>query len=337
MLGSRCAWVSLYTLIGTRRQKGSAEGKTARQLPHFPEASVIEQPSRGAPLQQVPFSDVAHDDRFQTSFYSHARYYSLVARQNHPFRIPWFIRRCCEEYGLGKPASGLELGCGPALHSIDFVEQDVRMSALDISPEMLEIAAENALARGVSVDLVLGNLIRYEVSEPFDFVMSLGLNSSHVLTNEEMLEHLASVAASLKPGGLYFIELEFVAFGPRMTFRALEPPWILYDTQPALYAAQGAADGLRVTFLWGGPEAYYDPIRQIFRSTNSIVLERAGEREVIERSSIGKIYMPLELRCLVACTGDLELVEWYRDYYPSATFGGHPEADRYIAVIRRRR
>lgn len=285
--------------------------------------------------EQVPYADIIQKDRYLTSFYSNARLYSIVAKHNYAFRQVWFVLNCCEDFGRWPVRSGLELCCGPALHAINLAEEGVSMIGMDNSPEMLEIARENAAERNADLRLVRGNMITYRTSPPVDFAINLGLNTSYILSNEEMIEHLHAVADSLNPGGLYIVDMEFLVYRVATKVIRHEPPWIVYETQPS-FVARAPHDGLMITIQFGDTTSYYDPIRQLFRGKDFIRLERGTESQVIETEAVGKVYFPLEFRALIAQTGRFDFIEWYDEYYMSSKFGGDPDVAGYIVVMQRR-
>jgi SAM-dependent methyltransferase len=293
------------------------------------------QPDGSQERQRVPFEDVTDADRFLRSFYSHAELYSIVAKQNYSLNICWFLLGVCQDLGLHPIGSGLELACGPALVAVDLAALGIRMSGVDTSPEMLEVARKNAEDRQVSLSLYEGDMISFRATDPVDLVISLGYNSGHILTNDEMLSHLDAVADSLRPGGLYVLDLEFLVPKYLNVVKAYDPPWAVYETRP-VHVAHGFVGPLKITVKYGDGLVHYDPIRQIYKSRNTITLRRDDQTEVIEAETIGKFYLPLEFKALVSQSGRFEFVEWYEDYSRRAKFDGRPEAEQYITVLRRK-
>jgi 2-polyprenyl-3-methyl-5-hydroxy-6-metoxy-1,4-benzoquinol methylase len=71
----------------------------------------------------------------------------------------------------------LELGCGPGLYSIAFARLGARVTMLDYSKPMLDIARRNIAAAGVeaSMSLVEGDVRTYDPRRRFDLVFLTGV------------------------------------------------------------------------------------------------------------------------------------------------------------------
>lgn len=238
-----------------------------------------------------------------------------------------FVRACAERFGPAPLESGVELACGGAPLSVALAAQGLRMTAVDGSAAMLAVARRHAADRGVRVALVHADMASFRAEPPVDVVTNLGLNCSYLLSNEALRRHLDAVADSLRPGGLYLADFEHCLHRLPPPVR-LEPPWLVYAGGP-LYALRSR--GIEMRFADG--EIRYDPIRQRFRTWNTILRDGAAPRSV---PSEGKLYLPLEVRALVEQTRRFEILGWYRDYHLDAPFDGHPEADRFVIALRHR-
>lgn len=97
----------------------------------------------------------------------------------------------------------LDVGCGAGLLSEALVREGARVTALDLAPELIEVAKLHLLESGLDVDYRLqsAEAIAAELPESFDAVACM-----------EMLEHvpdpasvLAACATVLRPGGRLFV------------------------------------------------------------------------------------------------------------------------------------
>lgn len=109
----------------------------------------------------------------------------------------------------------LDLGCGPGALALRAVWRGADVKAIDVNPEMLEIAAERLARSGLEtkvelVEMGVAELDR-EGAESYDVVMS-GLCFSE-LSNDERRYALAQSARILRPGGLLLIADEVVPRG----------------------------------------------------------------------------------------------------------------------------
>ena len=87
----------------------------------------------------------------------------------------------------------LEIGCGTGLFTEMFTAAGAEITAIDISPDLLEIARAKALPR---VRFVEGSFEEWDAGYPFDAVIG-----SSVLHHLDMDRALPKIAQFLKPGG----------------------------------------------------------------------------------------------------------------------------------------
>src|SRR4051794_17234335 len=82
-----------------------------------------------------------------------SRYYS-TGRPTYPKLL---AERVAALVGLSRQRAVLDLGTGPGFLAIDFAPLARAVTAVDPSPEMLAIAAENAVRAGARIDFVRGS------------------------------------------------------------------------------------------------------------------------------------------------------------------------------------
>lgn len=159
----------------------------------------------------------------------------------------------------------LDVGCGAGLLSEALAAAGARVSAIDLAPELIEVARLHLLESGVQVDYQCRSIAEVAAAEPESF---------DVLTCMELLEHVPDPAAllhdcarALKPGGHLFVSTlnrtpaafalgivgaEYVAgIVPRGTHRYAQ------FIRPSELAAWLRAAGLELFDLRG---LYYNPL-----------------------------------------------------------------------------
>ncbi|MHC4922773.1 MAG: class I SAM-dependent methyltransferase [Planctomycetota bacterium] len=106
----------------------------------------------------------------------------------------------------GGPDSVLEPFCGQARYAKAFVEHGVRYTGVDIEPAMLALAPS-----GDGITLVEADVRSFSIPGLQAGLAYTPVNSfCHLLSEEDVVAHLRTVAAHLAPGALYAVELELV-------------------------------------------------------------------------------------------------------------------------------
>jgi ubiquinone/menaquinone biosynthesis C-methylase UbiE len=104
---------------------------------------------------------------------------------------------------LSKSAKVLDFGCGPGRDGEYFALQDIEVTFLDISPQMLAIARKKVpSATFIEADMT-------EVELPGEEYDGIWANASLLhLTKVEIPSVLEKIFSSLKPGGVFFVSLK---------------------------------------------------------------------------------------------------------------------------------
>lgn len=260
---------------------------------------------------------------FAAEFYSLAKAYDIAFSDRYFDEETDFLIWCFDEFGDTQPEDKpavLELGCGPANHAREFLHKGWQASALDISQEMLDYAAGKDGA--LKCEYIKGDMRSFSVDREYDLVINMMESITHIVTNEDMLMHFKSVAASLKEAGVYIIETAH--------------PWHFFpdDEQNGWTSKEGDTE---VEVLFGKPDDEYNSVEQVWSVTTEIALRENGS-EVMRKSSISKHrwYLCQELKALI------ELSDAFSEYHffgnmeiPPHQLDDTEESDSMIIVLRK--
>jgi SAM-dependent methyltransferase len=104
------------------------------------------------------------------------------------------------------PGRALDLGCGTGTNAVFLAKQGWEVVGVDFVPEAVEAARKRALASGVSVSFVVGDvaqLRRTGVVGPFDLVVDVGCY--HALPESLRDAYEAGVASVSGPGSDFYL------------------------------------------------------------------------------------------------------------------------------------
>ncbi len=201
-----------------------------------------------------------------SDFYRLARAYDIAFSDRNFVEECNFLEWCLNTYGNLNESeiqqkSYLEIACGPANHARIFAKWGWQTAGLDLSPSMIEYAKEKDSEAGVSTKYYCENMIRFSCEEKFALASNPLESISHILTNDDMVNHLRCVSESLVKGGVYVIE----GTHPRYFFPDDEPNrWTSYDND------------IEIELLFGSPDDEYNHVSQVWNVTTGITLKKNG-------------------------------------------------------------
>jgi 2-polyprenyl-3-methyl-5-hydroxy-6-metoxy-1,4-benzoquinol methylase len=133
-------------------------------------------------------------------------------------RVRWARRMKMLSGHLKHGMNVLELGCGTGLFTCELARSGADVVAIDVSPELLEIAKANSSAPNVRYEIQNAYQLRYP-DAIFDSVVG-----SSVLHHLEIEDALREIYRVLKPGGaIYFTEPNML--NPQIAIQK-NIPWI---------------------------------------------------------------------------------------------------------------
>lgn len=117
-----------------------------------------------------------------------------------------FFKLLVDSHGIRR---AVDAGAGTGFHSLLLSELGVKVSAVDVSPAMLEALRRNAASRGVEIETVRSAFadIADRLRGTYDAVFCLGNSLPHVLTEAELLATLTGFRSLLGKEGILFVQL----------------------------------------------------------------------------------------------------------------------------------
>ncbi|MDO4562822.1 MAG: class I SAM-dependent methyltransferase [Clostridia bacterium] len=115
-----------------------------------------------------------------------------------------YYLKIANRFGV-RPACALELGCGTASLSLEFSRRGVDMIGVDVSEDMLAVAAKKCAGRNIL--LLNQNMADFELYGTVDAVFA-SLDSVNYLTKKHDLRRMfALVNNYLNPGGIFVFDV----------------------------------------------------------------------------------------------------------------------------------
>ncbi len=114
----------------------------------------------------------------------------------------YFIERL-RGYSLSR---GLDIGCGGGWFTRAFQKEGYQMTGLDISPEMLGFAKEQAYKEGILSEYLLGDITKFRTPVKYDFATAINDCINYVPKHRLRLA-FERVYAALKKGGIFLFDI----------------------------------------------------------------------------------------------------------------------------------
>ena len=147
----------------------------------------------------------------------------------------------------------LDVGCGTGENALFLAERGHEVWGVDSTPRAIEIARRKAQERDLPVTFLVQDALALEdLGRTFDTIIDSGL--FHALSDPERACYVRSLAAALRPGGIYLMlalsELEPGENGPRRVTQqeigaAFGDGWRINRIQAAVFEGRKQPGGYR--------------------------------------------------------------------------------------------
>ena len=140
------------------------------------------------------------------TFDAYAAYYDLIYQDKDYAGEVLYIKKLLNAHGI---ATGkiLELGCGTGKHAQLLAEHGFHITAVDISPRMIETAKRNAhTLKSGSVSYIVDDVRTVSTGQIHDAVISLFHVTSYQKTNSDLISMFESASTNLRKGGLFIFD-----------------------------------------------------------------------------------------------------------------------------------
>lgn len=217
----------------------------------------------------------------------------------------------------------LELGCGPARHTREFAKRGWESSALDLSNEMIEYALHEAKKEGIQIKGIVGNMINFKLNRKVILAATLMESIAHILTNDDMVNHLRSVAKNLTEGGIYIIE-------------GTHPQFFFPDDEINSWISKEGNFSVEITF--GTPDDIYNSLKQTWLTTTKLKIKH-GNAPIVETNNISEVrwYLLQEMKMLIEKAGVFDKAWFFGSLYsiPPQELDESENSDAMVIVLRK--
>ncbi|WP_125981424.1 class I SAM-dependent DNA methyltransferase [Loigolactobacillus iwatensis] len=112
-----------------------------------------------------------------------------------------------QKYAPKKAHKLLELACGTGILAVKLAKQGYQVTGLDLSEEMLTLAANHAMENQVTLPLIQGNMLDLSDIGQYEIVTCLDDSLCYMPDEASIEQVFQQVAACLKPGGQFLFDM----------------------------------------------------------------------------------------------------------------------------------
>ena len=210
---------------------------------------------------------------------------------------------------FGTKEKWLDISCGTGSMAIKLAKRGKQITAVDLSPYMIEIAANKASEEKVEIDFHVGNMINYDDGNRYDVIFNLHDGLNYLLENTDTQSFINNSYKLLNPDGL-----------------------LLFDVVTPLLC-QNHFRGYREIFSdeLGGYERYtsYDPATQLAESRFTINTDTQDQVEV--ESHIQRAYDLDAVESL--CSGSA--YTWWQILDDETLEEAAHDSERFLVIMRK--
>jgi SAM-dependent methyltransferase len=252
--------------------------------------------------------------------YTAPRLYEIAFDMNRKAEVD-FLAHCFKRYARRPVRRVLDIACGTGPHLARLAERGYQMVGLDLSARNIEFLRERLADKGRQAELIVGDMTDFRLARPVDAALCMQDSQGHLLTNEQIVQHLRMVARAVRPGGLFVFD------------RYMVSSWI----DPARAWSWSRRRGRVIVRASFSALRAVNPVTQVFRE--DMVLEgiENGRRRVYRQSHLSRMLFPQELKALVALAGGFEFVQWFFGFKPHQVLEKSRHPLLMVVVLRRTR
>lgn len=224
--------------------------------------------------------------------YKQPLYYDIAFSFVDPKEQVDNFERIIDEFSRIKVNRFLDIACGPSLQLREIARRGYETVGLDLYPEMLAYLRKKARQQGLKIETIEADMCGFRLKKKVDFAFIM-MGSLDVESNERFLAHLDSVAASLKRGGLYFVQ-------------NMGLDWTKDAQQSWTMEREGIT--VRASFEY----RFKDILNQIGTEEMTLEVDDNGERKSFYQEEDLKFIFPQEFKTLLRLNGKFGFVGWWK-------------------------
>jgi len=141
-------------------------------------------------------------------FGMYAEYYDLLYKDKNYDAETDYVVSLLKKY-MPEANSLADLGCGTGKHAVEFAKRGYKVTGVEMSESMLNIAKKNLSGAGIeekNVKYICGDISKIDTGEKYDAALALFHVIGYLTSNALLLQGIRNISRHLNKGGLLIFD-----------------------------------------------------------------------------------------------------------------------------------
>jgi SAM-dependent methyltransferase len=265
---------------------------------------------------------MARSHILQANCYDYPQYYD-IAFQAYTEREADFIEAACRKYCPFDARRLLEPACGTGRLITELAARGYQMTGFDLSQPALSYLRWRLARRRLNAETFEADMSDFRLGRPVDAAFCTVSTFRYLLTERAARGHLECIAASLRPGGIYVLDLHLLALD--------------VDEEEAKRYVKRWTERRGETKVAVTLRVLRTDLRRRIENLRVCLLVRRGSRELRLRHEFqSRTYTARQFRRLLGSVPSLELCDVYDSRYDIEQPFALNDATTYSVFVLRR-
>lgn len=139
-------------------------------------------------------------------FRSYGQYYDIIYADKDYEKECDFLEKIFRKYSKSKPNTILDAGSGTGSHAIPMARRGYKVTGIDASEMMVNIAKEKTRKSGINIDFYAMDLRELWLNKKFDACICMFAVIDYLTENQDIQKALLNIRKHLKTGSLFVFD-----------------------------------------------------------------------------------------------------------------------------------